>query len=333
MNGYRVISVIGWGSTSTVWIARRLSDGMTVCLKSIPKESNHMVDREIRNFRLLKHPNIVKLYDVFEVDDSICIAMEHVPNGSLTKLLTGASLPSKLMFHIFDQILNAVEYLHTVHHIMHRDLKPENVMLDNQLNVKLVDFGFSKAVPNEPEQGTACGSPAFVAPEVIKREEYSFAADIWSIGIMLYMMATGTLPFHDNNVVTLLKMVVEDEVRFPPSASVDSELKELLLGILEKDPSHRLTIGEIRMSSWFMRQERALQAGNSKQVEKQQSMFPVMNRGVGQILHPRAKGNTLPQTLSIQSPKTMGRLGLADVIGRRRRSLHLLNGAKIPGKA
>lgn len=250
---YRSLGVIGHGATSTVFLARRVSDGAHVCVKVMPKSPSANYEREIENFKKAKHRNIAELYDVIDEPDNVCLVTEYAVGGSLTKLMFAGKIADNVIHKLFVELIGALEYLHTTLHVIHRDIKPDNLMFGKNMDLKLIDFGFSKEIPESPEKATACGSPAFVAPEVIKREKYSFGCDIWSAGIILYLMTTGRLPFDDPNVSNLINKIVTTPVSFPNEKAIDPSLKTLIEGMLEKDPLKRYTIADIKKNSWFIR--------------------------------------------------------------------------------
>lgn len=251
LDGYELVRMLGGGATGIVYLAIRQSDRKPCCVKCMKKKDVPNIAREINNFRKCEHSRIIKLYDIIENETEVYIVMEYASGGSLASFIMKGPFADRLAYKFFIQILSAVDYLHTEHHLMHRDLKPENVMLDEHMNVKLIDFGFSKETTGSPQCATACGSPAFVAPEVIKREEYSYSADIWSVGIILYVMVVGKLPFNDPNLTSLLRLIVEEELTFPEEPNVDPVLKDLLIRLLDKNPLTRITIPEIYQHPWM----------------------------------------------------------------------------------
>ncbi|OHT05339.1 CAMK family protein kinase [Tritrichomonas foetus] len=163
-------------------------------------------------------------------------------------------IDEKKMKKIFMQLLEAIDYLHKVLNVAHRDLKPENILFDKNDDVKLADFGLSTFVKEDGWMKTACGSPAYAAPEVILRENYSKAADIWSLGVILYQMAYDGLPFIDACIPNLMRKIVEDDLKFPDDAN--EPLQNLIRKMLEKDPKKRITINEIYECNWLKGEQR-----------------------------------------------------------------------------
>ena len=152
--------------------------------------------------------------------------------------------------HIFRQVIAALTYCHRIN-IHHRDLKPENILLDRDtMTVKLVDFGMAALQPVGKKLTTPCGSPHYAAPEVIKTQSYDGAkADIWSCGVILFVLVAGYLPFHETNLIEMYRKISRAEFRCPRSFS--AELKDLLHRILDPDPSTRISISRIKRSSWY----------------------------------------------------------------------------------
>ncbi|OHS95779.1 hypothetical protein TRFO_38076 [Tritrichomonas foetus] len=154
------------------------------------------------------------------------------------------------VFHYFRQICSAVEYLHVEKKIVHRDLKAENILIDNHNNIKLIDFGFCRNIDKNLMK-TRCGSPCYSSPELIVGEGYTEKTDIWSLGIVLYFLTTGKVPFCDENIQKLFGMIVNDEVKFPEELIIDPRLIDLICLLLNKDPMKRPSITDIFHSEWF----------------------------------------------------------------------------------
>ena len=153
---------------------------------------------------------------------------------------------------MFFQLVLSLEYLHKVKKIVHRDLKAENILLDRNNNIRVVDFGLSKAFEEgKPYLETQCGSPAYVSPEIIKEQPYTSASDIWSAGVLLYAMVLGSLPFNSDhdNLGDLLRKILEENVELPESLSRD--LRDLLKKMLIKDPRKRIRLEEVKDHAWL----------------------------------------------------------------------------------
>ncbi|KAM4888318.1 serine/threonine-protein kinase SIK1 isoform 1-T2 [Thomomys bottae] len=269
---YDVERTLGKGNFAVVKLARHRVTKTQVAIKIIDKtrlDSGNLekIYREVQLMKLLNHPHIIKLYQVMETKDMLYIVTEFAKNGEMFDYLTSnGHLSEKEARKTFWQILSAVEYCHA-HHIVHRDLKTENLLLDGNMDIKLADFGFGNFYnPGEP-LSTWCGSPPYAAPEVFEGKEYEGPQlDIWSLGVVLYVLVCGSLPFDGPNLPTLRQRVLEGRFRIPFFMSQDCE--SLLRRMLVVDPAKRITIAQIRQHRW-MRADPALarQAGPALPVQ------------------------------------------------------------------
>ncbi|KAJ4319904.1 serine/threonine-protein kinase gin4 [Neodidymelliopsis sp. IMI 364377] len=207
------------------------------------------LEREICIMKLLDHPNIVRLYDIWENRDELYLIMEYVEGGELFSYIhEQGGLIEIHVVHIFRQIIAALIYCHRIS-IHHRDLKPENILLDREtMTVKLVDFGMAALQPTGKKLTTPCGSPHYAAPEVIKSKSYDGAkADVWSCGVILYVLLTGTPPFNysgdDGDLKHLFKAIEKGEYDLPDSLS--HEAADLIERILIPDPKRRVGLEDI----------------------------------------------------------------------------------------
>ncbi|PVH99220.1 Pkinase-domain-containing protein [Periconia macrospinosa] len=207
------------------------------------------LEREICIMKLLDHPNIVRLYDIWENRSEIYLIMEYVEGGELFGYLgEHGTLPEDVVVYIFRQIVAALIYCHRIN-IHHRDLKPENILLDRStMNIKLVDFGMAALQPEGKKLTTPCGSPHYAAPEVIKTKPYDGGqADVWSCGVVLFVLLAGTPPFNysgdERDLRALFEAISRAEYQMPQDLS--SEAKDLISRILITDPKQRITLKEI----------------------------------------------------------------------------------------
>nr|XP_048333706.1 CBL-interacting serine/threonine-protein kinase 21 isoform X2 [Ziziphus jujuba var. spinosa] len=222
---YRLGRTIGEGTFAKVKLAVDTTNGQYVAIKIIDKhmvmESNlrSQVQREIRTMKLLHHPNIVRITEVIGTKTKIYIVMEYVSGGQLSdKLSYAKSLSEAEARKVFQQLIDAVDYCHNKG-VYHRDLKPENLLLDSKGNVKVSDFGLSALHKPGNLLSTACGSPSYVAPELLLSKGYDgAAADIWSCGVILFELLSGYLPFDDRNLINLYKKEIKD-TKVPKSSS------------------------------------------------------------------------------------------------------------------
>jgi BR serine/threonine kinase len=206
------------------------------------------VRREIALMKIVNHPNILRLIDVFESSNHLFIVLEYAEHGELFDYLVArGSLPEAEALDFLRQITFGLEYLHW-HGICHRDLKPENILLDKQNRVKIADFGFARWVQRDIAE-TSCGSPHYAAPEVIRGMQYDGRkADIWSLGVILYALLAGYLPFDDPSIRNVLHQVRRGAFEMPP---LRSEVASLIREMLTVDASRRPTIEQIKKSPCF----------------------------------------------------------------------------------
>lgn len=254
---YVLGKTLGVGSTGRVKLGTHVETNQTVAVKIISKEwlaskasLSKKIEREITLMKLIRHPNVMMLYDVYESDMELYLVLEFVEGGELFEyLVKRGRLPEKEALIFFQQIINGLDYCHK-HMICHRDLKPENLLLDANFNVKIADFGMATIQQEGKRLETSCGSPHYASPEIIKGVKYDGgAADIWSCGVILYALLTGNLPFDDENIRKLLQKVKSGLYFMPSSLSEDSQ--DLIRRMLVVDPEKRITMEEIKNHKWF----------------------------------------------------------------------------------
>ena len=265
---YEMLDVLGEGIFGVVKLGVHKKTKEKVAIKIIKKESAkqndiELVRTEIDIMKLCHHPNIVKLLDHFENAEYIFIVMEYIAGGDLADYMKDNkySFTEKRASSIVKQIATGLQYLHQFG-IIHRDLKPENIMLteknDNGI-VKIMDFGLSKILGSKEKSVEGFGTLTFVAPEVLVRTPYNKEIDIWSLGVILYLMLSGTLPFDDenDNEEVIAKLTVYSEVKFPNKYwSKRSPLViELIKKCLTKDPQKRIKIDKILSDDWIKQYE------------------------------------------------------------------------------
>ncbi|ODV95272.1 hypothetical protein PACTADRAFT_50017 [Pachysolen tannophilus NRRL Y-2460] len=252
---YQVVKTLGEGSFGKVKLAYHMVTGQKVALKIINRKTlaksdmQGRIEREISYLRLLRHPHIIKLYDVIKSKDEIIMVMEFAGKELFDYIVQRGKMEEKEAKRFFQQIIAAVEYCHR-HKIVHRDLKPENLLLDDQLNVKIADFGLSNIMTDGNFLKTSCGSPNYAAPEVISGKLYAGPeVDVWSCGVILYVMLCGRLPFDDEFIPALFKKISNGVYTLPNYLSPGA--KNLLTKMLVVNPLNRITIHGIMEDEWF----------------------------------------------------------------------------------
>lgn len=252
---YQVIKTLGEGSFGKVKLAQHIQTGQRVALKIINRKTlaksdmQGRVEREISYLRLLRHPHIIKLYDVIKSRDEIIMVIEYAGKELFDYIVQRGKMLEDEARRFFQQIIAAVEYCHR-HKIVHRDLKPENLLLDDHLNVKIADFGLSNIMTDGNFLKTSCGSPNYAAPEVISGKLYAGPeVDVWSSGVILYVMLCGRLPFDDEFIPALFRKISNGVYTLPNYLSEGA--KRLLTRMLVVNPLNRITIHEIIEDEWF----------------------------------------------------------------------------------
>ncbi|WCJ29912.1 CBL-interacting protein kinase 20 [Euphorbia peplus] len=255
---YELGRLLGHGTFAKVYHSRHLVTGKSVAMKVVGKEKvikvgmMEQVKREIAVMKMVKHPHIVELHEVLASKSKIYFAMELVRGGELFSKISKGRLREDVARVYFQQLISAIDFCHS-RGVYHRDLKPENLLLDEEGNLKVTDFGLSAFTEHLKQDGllhTTCGTPAYVAPEVIGKKGYDGAkADLWSCGVILYVLLAGFLPFQDDNIVAMYRKIYRGDFKCPPWFS--SEARRLITKLLDPNPSTRITTAKVMDSSWF----------------------------------------------------------------------------------
>ncbi|KAG8219226.1 kinase-like domain-containing protein [Butyriboletus roseoflavus] len=252
---YTVIGDIAEGTFGKVKMATHTITGQRVAMKYISKAVIHMtktktrVQREVEYMRTLRHPHIIKLYEVISTPTDIIIVLEYAGGELFNYIVNNGRMPEPRARKFFQQLISGIEYSHKLK-IVHRDLKPENVLLDDDLNVKIADFGLSNEIKDGDFLKTSCGSPNYAAPEVIRGGLYTGPEiDVWSCGVILYVMLCGRLPFEDDDVQTLFTKISQGSYHMPSHLGVDA--RGLINAMLAVDPVKRITIPEITQHPFY----------------------------------------------------------------------------------
>jgi len=257
---YLLDKTLGSGGFGKVKLAIHEFTGSQVAIKIINKKLiksqkiSSKIQREIRLMKYFNHPNMIKLYQVLDTEQNIFVVMEYVPGGELYDMVNAAQgFTEDVSRKYFRQIIDGVEYCHQ-NLVAHRDLKLENILVNENGLVKIVDFGLSNFMRDGHFLKTSCGSLHYAAPEVVLGKAYTGAeVDIWSCGIILYAMLTGTLPFEDDDNTVLVNKITTAKFNAPTNISL--EARDLLSKILKVHPLERISIAEIKRHPWFMSSE------------------------------------------------------------------------------
>ncbi|XP_053923872.1 MAP/microtubule affinity-regulating kinase 3 isoform X12 [Cuculus canorus] len=255
IGNYRLLKTIGKGNFAKVKLARHILTGREVAIKIIDKTqlnptSLQKLFREVRIMKILNHPNIVKLFEVIETEKTLYLIMEYASGGEVFDYLVAhGRMKEKEARAKFRQIVSAVQYCHQKH-IVHRDLKAENLLLDADMNIKIADFGFSNEFTVGNKLDTFCGSPPYAAPELFQGKKYDGPeVDVWSLGVILYTLVSGSLPFDGQTLKELRERVLRGKYRIPFYMSTDCE--NLLKRFLVLNPTKRGTLEQIMKDRWI----------------------------------------------------------------------------------
>jgi serine/threonine protein kinase len=262
---YEIKSTLGKGKFGLVKLGIYKENGRKVAIKIINKKLVEPVDiqqlkSELDILKIAKHPNIIKLYDVFENEKLIYIIMEYCPGGDLFSYIEkrGFKLKEERAAEIIHKLCTAVYFLHQ-YGVVHRDLKPENILMTDdtdEADIRLVDFGLGKIIG----PGELCTEPfgtfSYVSPEVLQEKPYNFKVDLFSIGVITYLLVAGFLPFdHETSEKEIARQTVYDPTPFPSSVwkNISPEAKQFVDNLLNKDPDKRMTIQEVLQHKWLQK--------------------------------------------------------------------------------
>ncbi|CAH0757243.1 unnamed protein product [Diatraea saccharalis] len=252
---YKLLKTIGKGNFAKVKLAKHVPTGKEVAIKIIDKTqlnpgSLQKLFREVRIMKMLDHPNIVKLFQVIETEKTLYLVMEYASGGEVFDyLVLHGRMKEKEARAKFRQIVSAVQYCHQKR-IIHRDLKAENLLLDGEMNIKIADFGFSNEFTPGAKLDTFCGSPPYAAPELFQGKKYDGPeVDVWSLGVILYTLVSGSLPFDGTTLRELRERVLRGKYRIPFYMSTDCE--NLLKKFLVLNPAKRASLESIMRDKWM----------------------------------------------------------------------------------
>ncbi|KAI4341850.1 hypothetical protein MLD38_026524 [Melastoma candidum] len=271
---------IGSGSFSVVWHARHRVHGTEVAIKEIAtgklnKKLQESLISEIHILKKINHPNIIRLHDIIEVPGKIHLVLEYCKGGDLSMYINRhGRVPEEIAKHFMQQLAMGLKVLRD-NNLIHRDLKPQNLLLstsEDRSILKIADFGFARSLQPKGLAETLCGSPLYMAPEIMQLQKYDAKADLWSVGAILYQLVTGRTPFNGNNQIQLLQNIVKsNELQFPPNLKdLSSDCKDLCQKLLRRNPVERLTFEEFFNHPFFPQNE----AGGSLRGRKPSGNVP-----------------------------------------------------------
>eukprot|EP00163_Fabomonas_tropica_P009422 TRINITY_DN1922_c0_g1_i14.p3 TRINITY_DN1922_c0_g1~~TRINITY_DN1922_c0_g1_i14.p3 ORF type:complete len:405 (+),score=85.54 TRINITY_DN1922_c0_g1_i14:3143-4357(+) len=306
---YEMLKTLGEGGYSKVRLARDRDTGEEFAIKIINKkrlnnqQRREQLTREVEIMLQLHHPNVVVLHDAFESDSKMYIVTEVMKGGELLdRVIEDGNLSEKECCGIMKQLVNALQYLHQ-RGVIHRDIKPQNILLtskDKDSPVKITDFGLSALVtPDKADLlKTAVGSPHFMAPEIMVSETYGGGVDVWSIGVVMYFLLSGLLPFDGESPNQVFKAIREGDFNFPDEfwAPISAEAKALIERIFVSNPAERIDLDEIPDSPWM-------------QMEDQLSTVPIPDVGVRiEALRHKTKGQFRANVRTVMAAVKFSRL-------------------------
>jgi serine/threonine protein kinase len=253
---YKFVKLIGKGAFGKVTLGIHKLTGKSVAIKTIEKSymkddfSKKKVFQEVYLLKKIRHSNVIKLLEVFESSKHLLMVMEFAGGGDLLKLIKrkGRLAEGDAKF-IFKQIVYGLAHIHC-RSVIHRDVKLDNILLDCEKGVKICDFGVSKIIKKGQVIAEQCGTPAYLAPEIIIDKGYEgFFVDIWSLGVLLYAMLCGTVPFKAQNLEDLHKLILKGEFTF--ACDLSQEAQSLIKSMLKLEPKARITIPQTLAHAWL----------------------------------------------------------------------------------
>lgn len=253
---YELGKTLGVGTYGVVKSAIHKATGEKVAIKIIDREvdkselHSKMINNEISILKLLKHTNLIQVYDHIENEQNTILIMEYCEKGEIFDyILKEVRLQEGEACRLFQQLINAIDYLHS-QNIAHRDLKLENLLLDYKLDLKVTDFGFSTIYSDDLLLTSPCGTPSYAAPEMLRGEEYhGLLSDVWSCGVILYSMLTGSLPFSESNEEMNVRKISSADFQMP--SFISESASDLISNMLNVDPYERYDLDQIKEHSWF----------------------------------------------------------------------------------
>ena len=259
INDFNILKELGSGAFGRVYLVEHKKTNVKYAVKALDKRNKSNLDqkayfqREIEVMYKLNHSNIVKLYGHFEDNIYCYFLMEYIPKGNLYGLMPKDKkkrINTKVIVSIIKDIISGLYYLHNMNPpIIHRDIKPENILLGEGLIAKITDFGWSNYIIGGIKRTTMCGTPIYLAPEIIKEEGHNEKVDIWCVGVLLFELVTGSLPFKGNDLDSLKKNILSLNISWPKDINLDA--KNLIMKILKLDPDSRISFEDMLQHPFF----------------------------------------------------------------------------------
>eukprot|EP01065_Artemidia_motanka_P026754 TRINITY_DN31_c0_g1_i5.p1 TRINITY_DN31_c0_g1~~TRINITY_DN31_c0_g1_i5.p1 ORF type:complete len:447 (+),score=167.24 TRINITY_DN31_c0_g1_i5:84-1424(+) len=314
---YELGKTLGSGSFSKVKEGIDIESGSKYAVKIVDKalltkgHVEQQLKREIAIMKLLDHPHVLSMIDVLQTGSNIYLVLELLTGGDLfDKLDQAKRFDEPQARTYFQQLVYGLQYLHA-NDIAHRDLKPENLLLDAEGHLKIADFGFSRLLNNQQLLQTVCGTPNYMAPEVLKERGYNgITADIWSCGVILFVMLAGYLPFDDPNMNALFNKIERGEYRM--ARHFTDPVKDIISRMLVIEPEKRITLEQIMQHPWFRidLDESMFKQGTRVQVSKQQvdSAVGTVGEQSGQTERPATASAAGMDAFDLMSRMTQGNL-------------------------
>lgn len=252
---YKLIKTLENGKFGVVKLAKHKLTGEKVAIKIVDKlqlNSSGLKDiwREAEVMKTLDHPNIIKVLETIDTENTFYLVMEYASEGDLFRRLDFGRMEEKEAKEKFRQIVSAIRYCHEEKNVIHRDLKPENILFDSQNNIKIADFGLCEKFIPGVKLGTYCGTPEYMAPELFQGHKFDGPkVDVWSLGVVLYEMLTGTVPFSGSTWQNIGERVLRGKYYVPDYISADC--RNLLNKTLALDPNQRATIQVLMKDTWL----------------------------------------------------------------------------------
>jgi len=292
---YELGGKLGTGSFAVVKEATRKSDGKKFAIKIIKKsklnaEELAVVHDEVEIMHKVDHPNCVKLLEMFETPKKLYMVLELLTGGELfDRIVEKGSYSEKEASVLIKDVATAIKYLHSIG-VVHRDLKPENLLYLNRRPdspIKITDFGLAKLKGTADNMTTACGTPGYVAPEVLKNEPYDKAVDLWSLGVILYILLCGFPPFYHESTAQLYKQIKKGEFDFPDPywTEISDQAKDLVRCLLEVVPRKRYTAEQVLAHPWITGQtsEKKFHGSHNERLKQLQARRK-LRRGVQMVV-------------------------------------------------